>query len=487
MHETISGIAEIVSLTSASIYGKLRLLLKYRFGKPFVMKKFFKIILPVILAFIFVSGSVSSVFAGDEVPAGEDIAEAAATTEYVSEYTGEQAWPAAPEIAAESILLVETNTDSVLNSKNEDVSMYPASTTKILTCLIALETCSLDETVTFSETAVALEEGDSNIGAVAGEQMPMRDVLFGLMVASGNECANAIAEHIGGSNEGFAEIMNAKAQELGAASSHFTNPSGLFNADHYTTARDLATIAAAAYRNSTFVDIISHRTYTIQPTNMDPNEKVLNTTVELINPTSSVYNEYVIGGKTGNLYESGRCLVSFAKKDDLSLISVLLKADYYGIFEETLKNFDYGFNNFSIVSTCEVEPRFSYMDENCKVFLDTKSEMITVNSVPFDDISAKITFVSDMDQETREKIYADVGMTKDSSLRFYALLEYYYAGHYLGNVYVLTDSSIKIQKPSFVSVHYVNVWIVLIIAVIVLVLIFILSKRPKKRRRRYRY
>lgn len=438
--------------------------------------------------------------AQDEAVDSNDNEETTAEDETTAEENGEDAdsnekpaasttsseggWPEVPEIDAEAIYLMEPDTGSILNSKNADKQMYPASTTKILTCLIALQTCSLDEIVTFSETAVDLDPGDSNIGAVAGEEMPMRDVLYGLMVASGNECANAIAEHIAGSNEAFAEIMNQKAAEIGAENSHFMNPSGLYHRDHYTTAEDLAKIACEAYKNSTFVNIISHREYAIAPTNMDVNPKRISTTVELIDPNSSSYSEYVIGGKTGYLLEAGRCLVSFAKKDGVSFISVLLNSGYQTVFAESLKNLEYGYNNFTIKNVSELESRFSYMDENCKVYLDPRAEIMTVTSIPFTDLDAHITYVSDMDQETRETIFNEIGMRPDAELRLYAELKYSYEDHYLGKVYVMIDPSKEIKKASFVEVTYINLWYVIAAGVLVVIILIIAAKRPRRRRTR---
>ena len=404
------------------------------------------------------------------------------TTKKASSDSGEQIWPEAPEINAGALYLLETNTNSVLNEKNADQQMYPASTTKILTCLIALETCSLDDVITFSETAVDLEEGDSNIGAVAGEQMALRDVLYGLMLPSGNECANAIAEYIGGSVDGFADIMNEKAEELGCTHSHFSNPSGLYDTNHYTSAHDLALIAQAAGNNSTFLDIISHSSYTIEPTNMDANPKVLSTTNELIDTSNSNYTDYVIGGKTGYLSEAGRCLVSFAKKDGMTLVSVLLNAGYEDVFPETIKNFEYGFNNFTIKNVSENETRFSYMDEKSKVYLDTKSEILMPNNVAFDELTVGIEFVSDMDEETRTELFNEIGMSVDSSLRLYARLNYSYADHKLGNVNVLLNPDKELVTASFVNVKYINPILIIIVAIIILIITIFASRRKRRRR-----
>ena len=429
------------------------------------------------------SACAQSVLADEDTDTSSDVTTEETTSSDSSSTASTGTWPAAPTLDAGAVYLVEANNGCVLNAVNETEKMYPASTTKLMTCLLALENCSLDETVTFSETAVTLEEGSSNIGAVAGEEMAMRDVLYGLMISSGNECANAIAEHISGSVEAFAELMNKRAEELGCENTHFVNPHGLYNKDHYTTAKDLSLIAREAYKNSTFVDIISHASYTIEPTNKDPNQKKLSTTVESIKPTSSYYNEYVIGGKTGYLAEAGRCLVVFAKKDGVSLVSVLLKSGYETVFDETNKNLAYGFDNFIIKNVSESESRFSYTDEKCKVYLDPKSEIVMPNSISFDDLDAEMTYVSDMDQDTRTAIFKEIGMTPDESLRLYAKLSYSYDGHSLGQVYVLLDSSMTVSAASFTNVFYVNIWYVIAGVVVLLIVIFVVIRKPKVRRR----
>ena len=159
-------------------------------------------------------------------------------------------WPKGPAIGAEAAIVMEANTGIILYSKNIHEQLYPASTTKILTCLIAAETSSLDEMVSFSENAVfSIPRGSSNMGMDMGQALTMEEALYGILVGSANETANAVAEHIGGSIEGFADMMNEKAKELGCTDSHFANPNGLHDDNHYTSAYDLATIARSFFQN----------------------------------------------------------------------------------------------------------------------------------------------------------------------------------------------------------------------------------------------
>ena len=165
-------------------------------------------------------------------------------------------WPEMPGIKADGGILIDMASGTVLYEKNADQPYYPASITKILTALIIIERCNLEDMVTFSNHAVNdVESGSSNMGALPGDQLTVRDCLYGLMLASANECANALAEHCSGSIEAFADVMNQKAAELGCTGSNFANPSGLNNENHYVTARDMALITKAAIENPVFLEI----------------------------------------------------------------------------------------------------------------------------------------------------------------------------------------------------------------------------------------
>ena len=175
-------------------------------------------------------------------------------------------WPENASIQADGGIVIEADTGTVLYGKNIHETYYPASITKILTALIVLEHCDLDEIVTFSHDAVYnVEEGSSSAGIDEGDELTVRDCLYALLLASANESANALAEHVSGSREAFAELMNEKAESLGCQDSHFANPSGLNDENHYTSAYDMALITRAAIENPTFVEISGSRTYLPAP------------------------------------------------------------------------------------------------------------------------------------------------------------------------------------------------------------------------------
>lgn len=401
-------------------------------------------------------------------------------------------WPVAPETRSGSVYMIEANTGAVLYEKDIDTKRYPASTTKILTALVALENCSLTETVKFSKNAVTLEDGASSIDAVEGEEMSMKDCLYGLLLPSGNDCGNAIAEHISGSVEAFMDLMNAKAEELGCESTHFTNPHGLFDPNHYTTASDLMKIARAAFNNSAFCEIISHPTYTISATNKSDPRPVESTHYMKI-PGSSYYNETVVGGKTGYLPESGRCLVTLAKHNGLTVIVItLFCADYNGVFLDTQELLDYVFNGFALNNVSESESRFGFANENAKMMLDSSVQILMPSSLTINDLDSEIEFTYDMTFDEFTEASEKAGITTRDGRHLYAIINYSYEGNYLGHINVIQDDNMHVAKAAFVNVEYLNIWYFIAAAVGVLVVTVIISTiittvKAKKKKKRTTY
>lgn len=184
-------------------------------------------------------------------------------------------WPQGPQIGAEGAILMEANTGTILYAKNIDERLYPASTTKILTSLVAIENSQMDEMVTFSHNAVfSIEKGSSNMGMDEGQSIPMEQALYGILVYSANEVCNAVAEHIAGSMDAYVDMMNQKAASLGCTNSHFVTTNGLHDEDHYTTPRDLATIACAFFSNPTLSKMSGTAYYHVPQSPTQPDDDV---------------------------------------------------------------------------------------------------------------------------------------------------------------------------------------------------------------------
>ncbi len=243
-----------------------------------------------------------------------------------------------PQINGEAALLVDIQTNQILYAKNPDKPMYPASTTKILTALIVLERADLSKVITVSKRAS--ETDGSAVWLKEGERITVEDLLYALLVNSANDAAVALAEEVSGSVEEFVKLMNEKAASLGATHSHFTTPHGLPDKDHFTTARDLATITRAALKNPRFREIVATRTHTI--TREDPEALKL-----LINTNKLLWRyDGCEGVKTGYTSEAKQCLVALAKRDGREVLSVVLKSEGQELWSDSAKLLDYGFTAF---------------------------------------------------------------------------------------------------------------------------------------------
>lgn len=255
-------------------------------------------------------------------------------------------WPAGPLLSSEGAILIEAETGAVLYEKNATEPFYPASTTKLMTALLALENSAMGETVTVSHNAVYdIEVDSSRIWVDVGEELSMEESLYALMLPSANDLAYAIAEHVGGTKEGFAEMMNARAKELGCVNTHFMNPHGLDEENHYTCPADLARIMRPLIKNSSFVTISGSKNHEIPATNLCAESRwVLNTHLMI---RGTYPYEGVIAGKTGHTDLAGANLVTCAKRGNMTLISVIMKApDDTALYDDTAALLNYGFDNF---------------------------------------------------------------------------------------------------------------------------------------------
>ncbi len=247
-----------------------------------------------------------------------------------------------PEVAAEGAVLLNAATGEVLYGKNQDQQFYPASITKVMTALVVLEHCDLNETVTFSETATTnLESGAVALGVSAGDQLTVEQSLYGLLLKSANEIGNGLAEHVSGSVSAFADLMNAKAKELGCKNTHFANPHGLNNENHKTTPYDMALILRAAVANDTFRRIDTTTSYEF-PAIKNSAARIITMGHKMMYKTDSRYYEGIIGGKTGYTSKAGNTLVTAVERDGVRLIAVVMKASGTH-YTDTKAMLDYGF------------------------------------------------------------------------------------------------------------------------------------------------
>lgn len=318
-------------------------------------------------------------------------------------------WPVGPSVNADAAIVMEVTTGLILYEKDIYTAYYPASITKVMTALLALENCSLNEVVTMSDAAEKNVYG-SRIGLVSGEQVLLRDAMYGMLLESANEVSYAIGEHVAakvnstsGSNEEFAALMNARAESLGCVNSHFTNPHGLHEDGHYTCAYDMALIGKAAIAFPDFRKIAGTRTYTIPATNKNVARPVANHH-RFIRKTLT-YSP-AIAGKTGGTNEALTTLITFAEKDGLTLVAVVMHVDTaLHAYEDTIKILDFAFDNYSVYNIenteLELDVRFPSLFSQTEAFasgLDTlihigkNSNVVLPNSANFAEATKTISY-----------------------------------------------------------------------------------------------
>lgn len=274
-------------------------------------------------------------------------------------------WPEGPAVTAEGACLIDANTGTILYSKNMDEPFFPASITKIMTALIVIETTPLDEIVTFSRDAVFnVEAGSSSLGMDVGDQLSVEDCLYGLLLKSANEVGNALAEHVAGSVEEFAKMMNERARELGCTNTSFANPHGLNNPEHKVSAHDMALIAAAAFSNETFVRIDSTRSYHVPPTKRNPDGIYVSCGHRMLKKNDAFYYPGIIGGKTGYTSLAGNTLVTCVERNGLKLVAVVMKDTNPSHYEDTRNLLDFGFANFQAVNVSQNDTSYSFIDDD---------------------------------------------------------------------------------------------------------------------------
>jgi len=254
---------------------------------------------------------------------------------------------AEPSVTADSAVLMDATTGTILYSKNMNTAYPPASTTKTMTALLTLENTKLDDIVKVSKK-VPFVDG-SKIGLYEGEEIHVKDLLYGMLLLSGNDCAEALAEHVGGSIDDFAKLMNKRAKELGCENTNFVNPSGLYDSNHKTSAKDLALIMRELIKHPEFREISSTFSYKIPPTNLHPDGINLANENKLINKNSMYYYAPAEAGKTGYTIQSQHSYVASASKNGHRLIAAFVHDGQKNFYVDAKNLFNYGFNNFDLV------------------------------------------------------------------------------------------------------------------------------------------
>lgn len=399
---------------------------------------------------------------------------------------------------ARAAILLELNSNAVVYSLNPDLKIYPASLTKILTCILALEYGDLEDTVTVTDTALSnLDISGSSAGLMAGEQMSLRNLLYCMMLSSANEACNVAAEYVCGDIDTFVELMNAKAAALGCKNTHFVNTHGLHNEEHYTTVRDLSTIARYAWQNEMFRKISSTAKYTVPATNKsEPRE--LETTNELIidNYTKYYYSK-ASGIKTGFTTPAGGCLASTAADKHVEYLSVVVGCEIVHEadnsytderFVVTKRLFEYAFKNFSYT---QVVSRLD-MIGSVPVTLSAAKDFVIVR--PAEDVYALLP--DDFDPSLVSTSYSLYNNASGLEApveegQLVGELTVFYDGKTIATAPLAADISVRRSETAYtqrqVKNFFTDYWWIFLVALLIMIplaIILLLRANNKKKHRR---
>ena len=404
----------------------------------------------------------------------------------------------APELGSAAAVIAEADTGRVLYELNADEQRYPASLTKVMTVLLAVEAiergeASLDDTVTAGMEAIqGMYYAGSTSNIQAGEEMTLRDLMYCAMLGSANEACNIIAVHISGSLDAFVALMNERAAELGCTGTHFNNTHGLPDSDHYTTARDFTMITCEAMAHELFVEISGTVSYTVPATNMS-GERRLSNTNGLINPESSTYPgyyyEYARAGKTGHTTDAGYCLASMAERDGIRLVCVVLGgvsqqnsdgSTAYTSFSDSRQLYNWVFNNFStqeVLSTTEIVTRVqvNLAEDGGQTTLRPQSSISALmpnTGFNVSDFTRDVVIYSERDGETLTAPIAAGTVLGEVTVSL--------DGVVLGTSSLVTSTTVELARSEYmkseIADFFSNIWVLIILAVlIVAVVLYVLS------------
>ena len=405
--------------------------MKYR------LRSLFALGLSVLLSF----STFLTAFATETDNSGDSSGQAS-SDQTSQESTGDISWPQGPGIEGESGIVMEVSTGTVLYDKNMHDQHYPASITKILTVLLALENCSLDEMVTVPYEAAHMPEKGSHIALDADEQLTMKDCLYAMMLASANDAAYAVAIHIGGTIENFADMMNRRAQELGCTDSHFTNCNGLFDENHVSSAYDMALITREALKHETFREVSGTVFYEIPPSDTQPDLIPMYNHHKML--TSSKYHyDGAFSGKTGYTNIARNTLVTCASRGGMELICVTMKTEGRQVYVDTASLLDFGFDHFQKINIAQNESIYSQSSVYRESSLIKDKSMLHVSQDGYVIIPNQASF-SDL---TEELVYGP-SKYKDSSV---GLLNFRYGSRFVGS------TSLELTAPSLPSYTFQSV------------------------------
>ncbi len=390
-------------------------------------------------------------------------------------------WTEGPQIYSEAGIVMDVDTGTILYAKNIDDKHYPASITKLMTALVALNTYEMDEVVTFTWDDIGfLEYGDAHIGIKSGEELQMEDCMYAMLFASANEVSHAIGAHYEGGYDAFLEEMNRLSEEIGCTNSHWMNTHGLHDSEHYTSVHDMAIIGSELFKIDKFREIESYQSHEIPETEMTDEKRYAWQNHKMTYSNHTHYYEYFAGGKTGYTDQALTTLVTFATKDDMNLVAVVMRTHGGGTnaYQDTREMLDYAFDNFQKVS----------LDLNESGMV---SETVNV-TIPVTASESNLSFTVNEPAEADDKT-ADVtifyGEREISSLEVAVTDEYYAELHPEEKTESEEKEEVKSGFPKFIKIVLIIIGIIAVGFGILLAYAIYRRKQKQKlrqlRRRQY--
>lgn len=389
----------------------------------------------------------------------------------------------APDIDATAAILTDVKTGRVLYSKNPQKKIYPASTTKIMTGILALEHGNLNDVVTASLAALApITNEDSHMGILIGEQLTLEQLINGMLIYSANDAANVIATHLAGTPDNFVQQMNEKAQELGAYNTNFANAYGIHDDNHYTTAEDMVIIARYAMQNEKFREIVKTPIYKIAPTEKYPSDRNLpNTNLFLSSYRSAdFYDKSVTGVKTGSTNAAGYCLVTTAEKNGTELLAVVFKApNKSASYEDTKKLLKLGFENYTYTP---LAISGNTIQESDKVYeaKDAKRVALTVKEDVYALLPKDIDVTTDLEITTDLPEVIKAPIKKGEAL---GTITYSYNGSELGTQDLVAANDV--ERDNIIFLYHIIIKTLthpLFFIPAILIIVFVLISRANRRK-----
>lgn len=389
-------------------------------------------------------------------------------------------------LSGESAILMDYDTLEILYEKSSHLKLYPASTTKTMTAILAIELGNLKDVIKVDEEVIKLTKG-SHIALDYDEEMTLEDLLHALLIQSANDAALAIGKHISGSVDGFVKLMNEKAIELGALDTHFVNPNGLHNDEHVSSAYDLALIGKYAMENELFRSIVIKPTYIIGPTNKKVESRTLrstnlfmlgNETINYEGKTVPIKLDGVLGGKTGYTPQAQSCLITVTEKDNRRFLTVVMKSNGKEVYADTHKLINYGLENFQNAT-------LGHANEFMGNFELENADIPFVAGIIEKDFNYPIL------KENLGKVENKIVI--NPNIEFPILigsalgsLEYYLNGKLLGSSNIISTADVnKIVSPGILSI-ILSYWYLIVFALLIIIRIATIANKRKKRSRKKR-